>query len=314
MDYTELEGENVEHIKLGHTDLVVSRIGFGGAAIGGLYDREISEEQAITVVHHALHLGMNFIDTAPAYGHGQSERYIGRALATYEGPTPIVATKAGRVHVASETEDVKDFDYSYDMTMASVEASLDRLGLDYLSLVHLHAVQLAPSVEYVLSQRGSLGALRRLQSQGVIGWIGVGCPTPIIAKYIGSGEVDVALVANQYDLLDRSATKQIFPLAVENDVGVVIGGVYGGGILATGPIPDAKYKYQKASREVLERVRDLQETCNQFGVSLKVAALHFCLRHPAVASVVLGTSSVSHVDEMIESLNKTVPEDLWEVI
>lgn len=301
----------MEYVKLGETDLVVSELGFGGAPIGGLYNREIAEDQAIATVHRALNLGMNFIDTAPFYGYGrapygQSERYIGRALATYDGDMPIVATKVGRVP--------EDFDYSYDMTMASVEDSMERLGLDYLPLVHFHAVHLAESVDQVLSAEGSLGALRELQEQGVVGWIGVGTPRPIIAEYIASDEVDVALVSNQYDLLDRSAAERILPLARKHKVGVVIGGAYGGGILATGPVPGAKYKYRDAPSEIRERVRTMQDICSQFDVSLTAVALHFCLRHPTVDSVVLGTSSVEHVEQMVEDYDTSVPEELWEVI
>jgi D-threo-aldose 1-dehydrogenase len=293
-------------VKLGHTDLHVTRIGFGGAAIGGMHGRAISEEQAIATVHRALSLGMNLLDTAPAYGTGQSERYIGKALAAWDGPMPIISTKVGRVP--------EGFDYSYDITMASVEASMERLGVDHLPLVHLHAVQMAPSVAHVLSPQGSLGALRALQEQGVIDWIGVGTPRPIIAEYIASGEVDVALVANQYDLIDRSAAEHILPLAIEQKVGVMLAGAYGTGILATGPIPGAKYFYRDATPEVLATVQRFEDLCRQFDVPLKAVALHFCLRHAAVDTVILGTSRADHVDDMIADLNTTIPDGLWEVI
>ena len=296
----------MEYVKLGRTNLVVSRIGFGAAPIGGLYGREISEERAIATVHRSFDLGINFVDTAPAYGLGQSERYLGAALACYEGRQPIVATKVGRV--------ADGVDYTYDTTMATIETSLERLGVDYLPLVHLHAVQRAPSVEHVLNAQNALGALHKLQEQGVIGWIGVGTPTAIIADYISSGEVDAALVANQYDLLDRSAAESILPLAAEHDTGVIIGGAYGTGILATGPVPDAKYRYRPAPPKVLERVRRFQRICAEHSVSLKAVALQFCLRHPGVHTVIPGMSSVAHVVETVAALGEEIPESLWEVM
>src|SRR5262245_58886745 len=192
----------MESVKLGPTDLEVSRVGFGGAPLGGLYGRKVSIADGVKAVHRALEVGINFFDTAPLYGEGMSEQIIGRALATWAGPTtPIIATKAGRWPPG--------FDYSHDATMASVEASLRRLGVDHLPLVHMHAVHLAPSVRHVLSPAGSLGALLRLKAEGVVDNIGVGTPDPIIAEYIASDAVDVALVANQYDLLDRSAAATI---------------------------------------------------------------------------------------------------------
>jgi len=296
----------MEYVRLGRTGLTVSRLGFGGAPIGGLYGREIPEAQAVATVHRALELGVTFLDTAPLYGTGQSERYIGRALATYAGPRPTVATKVGRVPPS--------FDYSYEMTMASVEASLERLGLDYLPLVHLHAVHLAPSIERVLGRRGALGALRRLQTEGVIGWVGVGTPEAIIAEYIASGEVDVALVANRYDLLDRSAAARILPLAAERGVGVVIGGPYGSGILATGAGPGAKYRYRDAPAEVLERVRRYEGICREAAVSLKAVALRFCLRHPAVHAVLPGVASPREAEEAVAACSEPVPDEVWAAI
>jgi D-threo-aldose 1-dehydrogenase len=296
----------MEYVKLGRTDLTVSRLGFGAAPIGGLYAREVSEERAVATVHRALDLGMNFVDTAPAYGWGQSERYVGMALAAYQGSPPIVATKVGRVR--------DGVDYSYDATMAGVEASLQRLGLDHLPLVHLHAVQRAPSVEHVLSPQNALGALHKLQEEGVVGWIGVGTPTAVVAEYIHSGEIDAVLVANQYDLLDRSAADHILPLAAARDTGVIIGGAYGTGILATGPVCDAKYRYRPAPPHVLRRVRRLEGVCEEHGVSLKAAALQFCLRHPAVHSVIPGMSSVEHVEETVAAMDEQIPQNVWEVI
>ncbi|MBI3970547.1 MAG: aldo/keto reductase [Chloroflexi bacterium] len=296
----------MDYTTLGRTGVTVSRLGFGGAPIGGLYGRAIAEAQAVATVHRALDLGITFLDTAPLYGEGQSERYVGRALASYAGPRPVVGTKVGRIP--------RHFDYSYDMTLASVDASLERLGLDYLPLVYLHAVHLAPSMAQVLSPQGALGALRRLQSEGVIGWVGVGTPDPIIADYIASGEVDVALVANCYDLIDRSAAERILPLAAERSVGVVIGGPYGTGILATGAGPGAKYRYRDAPPEIFARVRRYERVCREFGVSLKAVALRFCLRHPAVHAVIPGMASPQEVEETVAAFSEHVPAEIWEAL
>ena len=296
----------MDYVRLGRTDLVVSRLGFGAAPIGGLYGRGISPERAIATVHRALDLGMNLIDTAPVYGHGQSERYVGMALACYAGPRPIVSTKVGRYP--------EGVDYSYDATMTSIEISLERLGLHYLPLVHLHAVQMAPSVAHVLSPQNALGALRRLQEQGVVGGIGVGTPGEVIADYIESDEVDAALVANRYDLLDCSAAECILPLAAKHNTGVIIGGAYGTGILATGAVPEAKYRYRPASPDVLERVRRMEGICATYRVSLRAAALRFCLRHPAVHTVIPGISSVGHVEETVAALDEEIPQAFWEAI
>ena len=294
----------MEYATLGRTGLHVSRLGLGGAPIGGLYRAAVSVEQAVAIVHRALGRGITFIDTAPAYGDGQSERLIGEALARFDGPRPIVATKVGRFPL--------DYDYSYDQTLRSVEASLTRLQLDYLPLVYLHAVQRAPSLAHVLGPGRALPALRRLQAEGVIGYVGVGTPSPVIGEYIASGEIDVALVANCYDLIDRSAAERIFPLAQEKGVSVVIGGPYGTGILATGAVPGAKFKYRVAPPEILAQVRGYEERCHEFGVSLKAVALHFCLRHPAIAAVIPGALTPTEIEETVAAFDERIPDEFWD--
>src|SRR5689334_2703666 len=112
----------VEQRVLGRTGLRVSALGLGAAGIGGLYRTFADDEAAAAVVRRALDLGVTYVDTAPLYGRGASERRIGLALKDHPARVRcVVATKIGYVP--------EDFDYSFDATVRSVEASLRRLGL-----------------------------------------------------------------------------------------------------------------------------------------------------------------------------------------
>ena len=136
-------------VQLGKTKVQVTRLGLGGAPLGGLY-KDIAEETATTTVRRALELGINFIDTAPLYGHGKSELRLGRALAGCPCHSYVLATKVGRVLEPEDPSKVESiwfenlppfipvFDFSYDGVMRSFEESLKRLNLDRVDVLHIH--------------------------------------------------------------------------------------------------------------------------------------------------------------------------------
>ena len=125
--------------------------------------------------------------------------------------------------------------------------------------------------------------------------------------------LDFLLLAGNHSLLNHSAyTSGLLDLCAERDVGVVLGGAYNSGILATGAVEGAKYDYDDAPEEVLERTRRIEQVCAECGnVPLAAAALQFPLAHPAVKSVIAGAMAPGHVARTVATMNTPVPAKLW---
>jgi D-threo-aldose 1-dehydrogenase len=280
----------VRQRKLGNTGLEVGIVGWGGAGIT-LYE-EAPDDQVFAVLDRALELGVNFWDTAPLYGRGRSETLIGRYLAGMRGgPQPIVATKVGYLP--------EGFDYSYDAAMRGLEGSLKRLGLDRLALVHLHDIERAP-LERSMGRQGAFQALRRMQNEGVIEHIGVsGGPPDVLLAAIETREFATVLTHNRYNLLDDSAGQRLIPRAAELGMGVINGGPFATGILATGPTPGAHVGYREAPPEVLERVATMQEFFEANGLKLLEAAIGFSLANPNISVTIPGARSPQELEDAV---------------
>jgi D-threo-aldose 1-dehydrogenase len=130
-------------------------------------------------------------------------------------------------------------------------------------------------------------------------------------RFAKAGSFDTMLLAGRYSLLEQPALKQFLPLAQQQGIGVLLGGVFNSGILATGPIQGAKYNYQDAPPDILARVSDIERVCKAHDVALPNAALHFALGHPAVVSVVLGAQNPQEVERNVAALSSQVPSALW---
>lgn len=146
----------IEQLKLGNTNLKVGNVGLGAGPFGGIYGQK--DEQACgDVLHKAIEVGMNYIDTAPWYGQGESEKMLGRFLPSIDRSKFVIATKVARY----AKEPSKMFDFSHDRTLQSVDESLARLGIDYVDIIQVHDVEFAPNVEIVLNE--TLPALEKVK-------------------------------------------------------------------------------------------------------------------------------------------------------
>ena len=314
--------------RLGRTRLEVSTLGFGSAPLGDLYSR-LDDNAAIGAVERALALGINLLDTSPLYGHGLSEHRCGTALRRVPREQIVVCTKVGRwMDPFHGRGDGSGFvggqphraviDYSYDGTMRSVEQSLLRLGTDRLDLLLIHDVDVWTHGKDAIEDRfreamaGAYPALDRLRSEKVVAGIGIGVnESDMCVRFAEAGSFDVMLLAGRYSLLEQPALARFLPLAERQGIGVMLGGVFNSGILATGAVKGAKYNYQDAPAEILTKVARIERVCAAHGVALPAAALHFALGHPAVASVVLGAQSAQEVERNVAGLAGAVPSALW---
>jgi D-threo-aldose 1-dehydrogenase len=310
----------IETKPLGKSGLTVTRLGLGCASLGGLYG-DISDQQAQQVVHRALALGLNLFDTAPLYGYGKSETRLGEALRGVPRDRFVLATKVGRLLVPKEIGDNSQddywgnpppvrprFDFSYDGVMRSFEESLKRLNLQRLDILHIHD----PDDHYDAAIRGAYPALDSLRSQGLIRAVSAGMnQCEMLARFAREGDFDLFLLAGRYSLLEQGAMDELFPLCERRNIGILLGGTYNSGILASKPQPGAKYNYVDAAPEVLTLARGLNIVASRHGVSLKAAASQFALAHPAVTAIIPGTRVPERVDENLAVLNERIPVDFW---
>jgi D-threo-aldose 1-dehydrogenase len=292
------------------------RTGLGTAPLGGLFE-PVGDDTALATIELAWERGVRFFDTAPLYGRGLSEQLLGRFLSGKPRDDFMLATKVGRLLRPDAPVDAREaiwkeesplhplWDFSYDGVLRSVEESLERLSLDRLDIVHIHD----PDDHYDEAIAGAYPALDRLRSEGVIGAVGAGMnQVEMLARFAREADFDCFLVAGRYTVLDRVALPELLPLCIEREIAVICGGVFNSGILAGG----TTFDYAPAPPELLERAAELDAVCASHDVPLAAAALQFPLRHPAVASVLLGPRSPAQLTQSLDLLELPIPPGLWD--
>lgn len=312
-------GADPRTARLGRTDVRVTPLGFGGAALGNLFT-PLDDDQAAETLDSAWQQGIRYFDTAPHYGLGLSERRLGAALRVRPRGEFTVSTKVGRLLVPADGtgDDLADgyavpathrrvWDFSADGVRRSLDASLERLGLDHVDVVYLHD----PDDHAEQAFREGYPALEKLRAEGVVGAIGAGMnQTAMLTRFVRETEIDVVLCAGRYTLLDQSALTDLLPAAEERGVSVVIGGAYNSGLLAD-PKPGATYNYTAAPQELVDRALELKGVADRHGISLRAAALAYCAAHPAVASVLAGARSPAEVLDSARQFATPVPDAFW---
>lgn len=309
----------------------LTRMGFGGAPLGNLY-RKVSDEDAQASLQAAFDAGIRYFDTAPQYGLGRSEMRFGKALKRFGRDNVQLSTKIGRLLVDCEPHEVTPeafvdvpqkrivFDYSYDGVMRSYEASKERLEVSNADILLIHDVcvfsqgsqEISDKRVRELFDQGGYRALTELRNSGEIAAIGAGVNEwQVCEKLLGLGDFDGFLLAGRYTLLEQEALNSFLPLCEKRDVGIILGGPYNSGILATGAIEGAKYNYAQAPDDVLERVNKIEAVCKAHDTRLIAAALQFVLGHPAVKTVVPGAVSSAEVKANVELMQTPIPQGLW---
>jgi D-threo-aldose 1-dehydrogenase len=309
-------------VKLGNTDVDVTTFGFGGAGIGNLYN-EVSDADAEGALEAAWEAGVRYFDTAPHYGLGLSERRLGKFLAGVPRDSYVVSTKVGRVLEPFDGDGLdldngfavprkfrRVWDFSADGIRRSVASSLDRLGLDRVDVLLLHD----PDEHWASAAGEGFPALAELRSQGVVGAVGVGMNQwEMPARFVRETSIDVVMLAGRYTLLEQTAAGEFLPLCAERGVSILAAGIFNSGLLARARIPvNPMYNYEPAPVELVQRAQRIAAVCAEHGVTLPQAAVQFVLRHPAVASVVLGVKSAEQAVGNAELFAKPVPEGLWD--
>jgi len=317
--------------RIGNGGLDFTELGFGTAPLGNLY-RAISDEEAHLVLEAAWETGSRYYDTAPLYGLGLSETRLNRFLRGKKRDDYVLSTKVGRLLKVCAPEertgigkffDIPSrrevYDYTYDGVMRSFEASLERLGVDRIDILFAHDLDIfnhgsQEALQEKLDElmRSGYYALLSLRDQGVIKAFGAGVNEWQPCQWMAErGDFDLFLLAGRYTLLEQEALETFLPLCEQRGIGIVLGGPYNSGILATGAVPGAYYNYDTAPQEILNRVARIEAVCQRHGVRLIEAALRFPLKHPQVVSVIPGGQSVEQVKSNRQILDARIPAGLW---
>jgi aryl-alcohol dehydrogenase-like predicted oxidoreductase len=286
---------------LGRTGLEVSEISFGAWGIGGGMWKESDDAEALRALHKAVDLGINFIDTALAYGNGHSERLIGKFLKERKERV-CIATKIppkNQLWPARKGSPVHEA-FPKDYIVECTQKSLKNLAIDCLDVQQFHVW----SDEW-LHQGDWWDAIQNLKQQGKISAFGVSINdhAPETALELGRSKLaDTFQVI--YNIFDQSPEEKLFPLCQSKNIGVIVRVPFDEGSLTgkvtpetTFPERDWRNRYFQGDRkkQVWERVQQLQKFLDGEAKTLPELALRFCLSHPAISTVIPGMRTVNHV-------------------
>ena len=290
---------------LGRTSLRVSEVGFGAMTIGGEVFGATDDQESLRALHRAIDLGINFIDTADAYGRGHSEELLAQVLKTRRNEV-ILATKGGNQFTVRQG--LRNFDPDY--ITSALEQSLKRLQIETIDLYQLHN----PSAEVM--RRGDIFArLDRFKREGKIRFYGVSLEKTadgIVA--IETGKPDTLQVV--YNILHQDPEEQLFPLAQQEHIGIIARvplerGVLSGRFTSTAEFAQRDWRRgvfpDEALMQVHAAVEKLQFLVEGEVPTLAQAALRFVLCHPAVSTMIPGIRTVKQAEDNAAASGKPLP-------
>ena len=308
-----------------------TELGFGAAPLGNLY-RAVPEKDAQSTFEAAWKAGIRYFDTAPLYGLGLSETRLNHFLRGKKRADYVISTKIGRLLKVCEPSDrtgigkffdtpsrQEVYDYTYDGVMRSLEASLERLGIDHVDMLFAHDVDVfthkseaARDVHVKTLMSSGYKALVKLREEKTIRAFGAGVNEYQVCETLAAqGDFDIFLLAGRYTLLEQEALNSFLPICEKRGIGIVLGGPYNSGILATGAKPGAWYNYDPAPDGILDRVRKIEAVCRAHKVKLPQAALRFPIMHPSVVTVIPGAVSPKEVTLNVKTMSAKIPKALW---
>ena len=316
--------------RLGTTGLEVTEMGFGAGPLGGFYG-PVDAEAGAAAARRAYELGVRYFDVAPFYGHGRAELVLGHALRDIPRDTYVLSSKVGRIMVPAGAPGRPPrargegapfnlvLDYSRNGALRSIEQSLLRLGMARIDIVYVHDVDAhsqgsdeAAESLFRVAMNGALPTLLELKAQGVINAVGVGINQPHWAlRWLAEAKLDAIMLAGRLTLLNREAEDRVLAECRSRGVAYVAAGAFNGGFLARGNGDFARFNYRPVAPETRERHTRLVNLANAMGVDVKSAALQFPLRHPEVASLVVGAASAAEVEENARLMRNPIPEEFW---
>ncbi|KAI5709540.1 hypothetical protein M8J75_001101 [Diaphorina citri] len=260
-----------------HCGLLISALGFGGGSLGGKnFYGEFDEQEAIETVVEAVKCGVNYIDTAPYYGHGFSETILGKALKLIPRESYYISTKIGRYHHQF------DFDYKVPRIKASIQESKQRLGLDVIDIIIIHDIEFAlVNKQWNVIKNETLPYLMSLKQSQEIKHIGISAlPLSVLKqmveelkqKYPGQHVIDFVLTYSKYTLLDNSLV-HYGNYFQDNKVDLINASPISLGLLSNQGPPD----WHPAKCDIKFKCTEASNDCKKNNVELGKLALYFSM-------------------------------------
>ena len=296
----------MKHRKLGRTNFDVSEIGYGAWGIGGTMWIGATDKDSLAALQRAIELGVNFIDTALAYGNGHSEELVGKVIRDAPGDI-YVATKVPPKNLLWPARPGIGIEEAFppDYVMRSTERSLKNLGLEIIDLQQLHVWN--PDW---LDREEWRREIEDAKAQGKVRAFGISIndhqPDSAIGL-INTGLIDTVQVI--YNVFDQSPERDLFPACLRHNIGVIVRVPFDEGSLTgrinektTFPAGDFRNNYFRDDRkkQVVERVDAIADEIGlENATHLPEIAMRFCLSQPAVSTVIPGMRSITSVESNV---------------
>lgn len=309
----------MEYVNLGNTGLKVSRLCLGMMTYGTSQWRDwvLNEDESRPFVQRALEAGINFFDTADVYSLGVSEEVTGRAMRDCARRDEVViATKVFNPTVNSPKPNQSGL--SRKRIMEAIDASLKRLGMEYVDLYQIHRWDNETPIEETME------ALHDVVKAGKARYIGASSMYTwqfVKAQYIADqhGWTRFVSMQNHYNLVYREEEREMIPFCIDQGVGIIPWSPLARGFLAGNRTPDKGGEttrsksdgfahdmyYQPGDFEVLERVKEL---ASRRGLAPAQIALAWMLHKPGITSPIIGASKMRHLEEALAALDVQLSE------
>src|SRR5882762_9029876 len=296
--------------KLGNSDLLITRVGYGAWAIGGSGWQfawgSQDDNESVAAIHRALELGVNWIDTAAVYGLGHSEEVVGRALKDWRGSRPYVFTKCGlRGDAKGKVQKV----LRADSIRSEVDDSLRRLSVDAIDLYQIHW---PPDPDSAALEEG-WSTLADLKREGKVRWIGV---SNFNVQQLPRAQAIAPVTSLQprYSLVHREIEDEILPYCLNEGIGVIVYSPMASGLLtgamtreraARLPKDDWRRGHPDFTEPSLSHhlalVEHMRAIANRHNRSVGEVAIAWTLRHPAVIGAIVGARNTRQAEEVMHA-------------
>jgi len=280
---------------LGKTGLQVPILSYGASSLGAEF-RNIDLNEALRSVRVALDLGMNFIDTSPYYGRGMSEVLLGLALRDVPRDSYLLGTKLGRYAP-------QHFDFSAKRVAESVDVSLERMKVDHLDIILCHDIEFVDMRQIVDE---TLPALRKIQQQGKVRFVGVsGYPMKVFKYVLDRSNLDVILSYNHYTL-QNTMLADLAPYLKAKGVGIMNAAPFSARLLTNQPLP----AWHKATPHVREIAAKAARHCESKGSDIAKLALQYSIARPDMATCIVGSANPANVQKWAQWADEPIDQAL----
>ncbi|VEN58225.1 unnamed protein product [Callosobruchus maculatus] len=298
--HDESEVKKMKYLPLGGTGMNISQLSLGTATFSYFYG-DYNEEECKRTVHDAIKKGINYIDTAPYYGHGTAEEILGKCLEGIPRQAYYLATKVARY----EKDPKLMFDFSAEKTRQSIEQSLKRMEVDYIDLIQVHDIDFAPSLDIVLKE--TLPTLHEFVKAGKAKYIGItGYTCSTLLECIEKSTVPISTILNYARLTMIDDTlKEFIPKFQMKNVGILNAAVHAQGLLTNAGPSD----WQAACKEIKDACTQARQHCIEKGVELGKLALYHSLQQQGPASVLVGMKDRQILDYNLKVVHDGLTSD-----